>query len=83
MKWVYMAEQPHTSLRSPCAMPSVGGSVVKLAAIGLWSSRNVISGVMNHATPSDSPTVESWFVGYSGGKGRQLSYLSKNKDTLI
>jgi hypothetical protein len=37
MKWVYMAEQPHTNLRSPCAMPSVGWSGVKLAIIGLWS----------------------------------------------
>jgi hypothetical protein len=33
-----MAEQPHTSLRLPCAMPSVGLSGVKLIAIGLWSS---------------------------------------------
>ena len=24
MKWVSMAEQPHTSLRSPCTMPTVG-----------------------------------------------------------
>ena len=24
MKWVSMAEQPHKTLRSPCAMPSVG-----------------------------------------------------------
>jgi hypothetical protein len=23
MKWVSMAKQPHTSLRSPCAMPNV------------------------------------------------------------
>ena len=23
IKWVSMAEQPHTSLRSPCAMPSI------------------------------------------------------------
>ena len=27
MKWVSMAEQLHTSLRSPCAMPSVGWMV--------------------------------------------------------
>ena len=33
MKWVSMAEQPHTRLRSPCAIPSVGWSGVKLAAI--------------------------------------------------
>ena len=35
MKWVSMAKQPQTSLRSPCAMPSVGWSGVKLATIGL------------------------------------------------
>jgi hypothetical protein len=45
-----MAEQPHTSLRSLCAMPSVGWSGVKLAAIG--SSGNTFSGVMNHSSPS-------------------------------
>jgi hypothetical protein len=38
MKRVSMAKQPHTSLRSPCAMPKVGWSGVKLAAIGLWNS---------------------------------------------
>jgi hypothetical protein len=37
MKWVSMAEQPHTILRSSCAMPNVGWSGVKLAAIGrIW-----------------------------------------------
>jgi hypothetical protein len=56
---VSMAEQLHTSLRSPCAMPSIGWSGVKLAAIGLWSSGNLFSGVMNHASPSD----ESGFGG--------------------
>ena len=35
MKWVSMAEQPHTSLNSPCAMPSVGWSGLKLSNIGL------------------------------------------------
>jgi hypothetical protein len=50
MKWVSMVEQPHTSLRSPCATPSVGWSGVKLAAIG-----NVFSGVVNHASLSGSP----------------------------
>jgi hypothetical protein len=44
-----MAEQPHASLRSSCTMPSVGCSGIKLAAIGLWSTRNTFSGVMNHA----------------------------------
>jgi hypothetical protein len=34
MKWVSMAEQPHTSLRSLCAMPTVGWSGGKLAIIG-------------------------------------------------
>ena len=61
MKWVSMAEQPHTSLRSPCAMPSVGWSGVRLTAIGLWSSGNAFSGVMNYASPSGSPTGESGF----------------------
>ena len=63
MKWVYMAEEPHTNLRSPCAMPSVGWSDVKVTAIGLWSSGNVFSGVMNHTSPSGSLTDESGFGG--------------------
>jgi hypothetical protein len=62
-KWVPMAEQPHRSLRSPCAMPSVGWCVVKLAAIELWSSRNTFSGVMNHTSPSGSPTDKFGFDG--------------------
>ena len=62
MKWVSMAEQPHTSLRSPCAIPSVGWSGVKLTAIGLRSSGNAFSGVMNHDSPSGSPTDESEFA---------------------
>ena len=33
------------------------------AAIGLWSSGNVFSGVMNHASPSVSLTDESGFGG--------------------
>jgi hypothetical protein len=37
------------------AMPSISWSGVKLAAIGLWSSGSVFSGVMNHASPSGSP----------------------------
>ena len=61
MKWVSMAEQLHTRLRSPCAMPNVGWSVVKLTAIGLWMSGNAFSGVMNHASPSGSPTDDSGF----------------------
>ena len=63
LKWVSMAEQPHTSLRSPCTMPSAGWSGVKLTAIGLWSSGNVLSGVMNHASPSGSATDASGFGG--------------------
>ena len=63
MKWVSMAEQPYTSLRSPCTMSSVGWSGVKIAAIGLWSSENSFSGVMNHASPSGSPTDEFGFGG--------------------
>ena len=58
MKWVSMAEQPHTSLRSTRAMPSIGWSGVKLTAIGLWSSGNTFSGVLNHASPSGNPTDE-------------------------
>jgi hypothetical protein len=42
MKWVSMAEQPRTNIRSPCAMPNIGWSGVKLAAIVLWSSGNVL-----------------------------------------
>jgi hypothetical protein len=42
--WVFMPEQPHTNLTSPCAKPSVGWSGVKLT--GLWSSEDVFSGVM-------------------------------------
>jgi hypothetical protein len=55
---VSMTEQPQTTLRSPCAMPSVGWSGVKLANIGLLST---FSGVMNHTTPSCSPTNKSGF----------------------
>ena len=58
-KWVSMAEHPHPSLRSPCAIPSLGWSGVKLATIGLWSSGKAFSGVMNHASPCGSPTDES------------------------
>ena len=63
MKWVSMAEQPHTSLRSPCAMPNIGWSGVKLTSIGLWSIGNTVSGVMNHASSSGSPTDKSGFSG--------------------
>ena len=63
IKWVSMAEQQHTSLRSTCAMPSAGWSDVKLAAIGLWSSGKAFSGVMNHTSPSGSPTGGSGFGG--------------------
>ena len=58
-----MAEHQHTSLRSSCAMPSIGWSGVKLAAIELWSSGNAFSGVMNPASPSGSPTDKSGFGG--------------------
>ena len=37
-------------------MPSIGWSGVKLAAISLCSSGNALSGVMNPASPSGSPT---------------------------
>ena len=44
MKWVYMTEQPHTSLRKPCAMPSIGWSGIKLVAIGLEQWKQVLWG---------------------------------------
>jgi hypothetical protein len=53
----------HTSLRSTCAMATVGWSGIKLAAIGLRSNGNALSGVMNNASPSGSPTDESGFGG--------------------
>ena len=56
-----MAEQPHTSLKSPCAMPSVGESGAKLATFGIQSSGKAFSGVMNQASPPGSPTEESGF----------------------
>ena len=46
-----------------CAMPTIGWSGVKLAAIGLWSSGNTFSGVMNHTSPFGSPLDEFGFGG--------------------
>ena len=43
-------------------MPRVDLSGVKLVAIGLWSSGNTFSVVMNHASPSDSLTDQSEFA---------------------
>ena len=63
MKWVSMALQPHTSLRKPCAMLSIVWSGVTPASIGLWSSGNVFYGVINHTSPSGSPTDKSGFGG--------------------
>ena len=63
MKWFSMAEQLHTNLRSPWAMPSIGLSGVKLATIGLWSSGNTFSGVMNRTPSSGSLTDKSGFGG--------------------
>ena len=40
--WLCVAEQPHTGLKSPCAMRSVGWSDVKFTAIGLWSSGFIV-----------------------------------------
>ena len=54
-----IAEKPHTSLRSPCSMPSVGWSGVKLAAIGHWSSENAFSGVMNHASRTNPSLADA------------------------
>jgi hypothetical protein len=39
---------PSSRTQSPCTMPSVGWSGVKLAYIGLWNSGNAFFGVMNH-----------------------------------
>jgi hypothetical protein len=36
-------------------MPSVDWSGAKLAVIGLWSSGNAFSGVMDYASPSGIP----------------------------
>jgi hypothetical protein len=44
-------------------MPSVSWCGVKLAAIVLWSSGKVFSGVMNHASPSGSAIDKSGFGG--------------------
>ena len=63
MKWVSMAEQLHTSLRLPCAMPSVGWSGGKRTAIGLWISGNTFSGVMNQTSPYGNLMDESVFGG--------------------
>uniref|UniRef100_A0A0E9QMK5 Uncharacterized protein n=1 Tax=Anguilla anguilla TaxID=7936 RepID=A0A0E9QMK5_ANGAN len=40
-----MAKQPYTSLRSPCAMPSIGWNGAKCNPIGLRAGS---SGVMHH-----------------------------------
>ena len=66
MNWVSMAQQPPTTRISPWAMPRGRWSGVNLAAIGLWSSGNVFSGVMNHTSPSGSPTDKSGFGGIMG-----------------
>jgi hypothetical protein len=58
MKWVSMTLGLCAAPRSPYAMPSVGWSSVNLIAFG-----NTFSGVMNHASPSGSPTDESGFGG--------------------
>ena len=63
MKWISMAKQLHISLRSPCAMPSFSWSGVNLTTIGLWSSGNTFSGVVNHASPSGSLMDEFGFGG--------------------
>jgi hypothetical protein len=49
--------------RSSCAMPNVSRSGIKLTAIGLSSSGNAFSGVMNHASSSGSPMDLSGFGG--------------------
>jgi hypothetical protein len=63
MECLSMAKQRYTSLRTSCAMPSVGWSCVKLAAIGLWSSGSAFSGVMNHASPFGNPKDKYVFDG--------------------
>jgi hypothetical protein len=63
MKRVSMAKQPHTSLRTPCAMPSIGWNGVKLATIGLWRSGNAFTGMMNHASKPGSREEKYGFGG--------------------
>ena len=45
MKWV---SQLHTSLRSPCTMPSVVWSGVKLGAMGAFEMRSLEGWIMHH-----------------------------------
>jgi hypothetical protein len=52
MKWVSISEQQQTSLRSICAMPSIGWRGVKT----LEQRNDTFSGMMNLALPSGSPT---------------------------
>ena len=63
MKWVSIAEQSHTSLRSPCAMPSVDWWCNSLRHWTLEQRGNAFSGEMNNASPSGSPTDKSVFSG--------------------
>lgn len=58
-----MAEQLHTGLGSLCAMPSVGRRDVQHSVTGLWSSGNVFSGVMHHASLSGSLSLGLWMPG--------------------
>ena len=48
MKWDSMAEQPDTSLRSPCAMPSVGWSCVKPLDSGAVETHSLEWWIMLH-----------------------------------
>ena len=59
----YIHTYIHTKVCGSCTIPGIGWSGVKLDAIGLWSSGNAFSLVMNHVSPSGSLMNESGFGG--------------------
>ena len=61
------------TLRLPCATPSLGCSGVKRPAIGLWSSGNTFSGVMNQA--SGSPMARMHSDNFKRNNGRVLFFM--------
>ena len=58
MKWVSMAKQPHTSLRSLCAMPSVNCSGVKLTALGTTNCEPAL--IAQRQCPTSLMLVVEW-----------------------
>lgn len=61
MGCVSMAKQSHPSLALPSTMQSIGCIGLKHTTAGLWSSRDVFSGVTNHSSPSGNLMDESGF----------------------